>query len=1143
MSDTETTSLVGNIGLQDIDEEYKTKVVSEILNKKNWEESKPSDLYTMRRALAHGKNGTIADGNKKAQETLDLNILALAKDFNNNKNAVLNMEEVYSLQALLDNVSQYDRSEIMAKDENKNVINDAISKINKQIEAFEHEYGINNESLQSVEQIVENTEKMPKVEDLLDKKNAEYVVQPPTSYEDVRLVVQNISKITEASPIVGALRCEGVRQEKDVLQKLQEKTLEIVKNDALWEDVSPENIGNLEYLLEEAASISNIDDEAKKIINKRRDLIAEAKRKHEKNLPRKHSELTDGLNLLDNIEILGELETFGRKTLSEDEQKQIKDNFIKQIRLETEVYLANTSDKEISDKDFVQEFSNRLNTGLFELVSANGASRGELSQEKINERITALLKGAQNKDKSIKINMSTFAGWHAAKQASLEAAYNVTEKKRPGYKEKISSLVEKTKTQDESNKQTHGTAYSLAKGALKSLGWGAAYKVGAIAGPAGLAAVATASTAWQAYNMYKDFRKQQEHAQSKGEKLGFWGYLKDNKLRAAGVLLSSASIVTGGFLAGNSAANTAKAASGIALAAAGAFHQASQAYKAAEGSKWAKFKAGARAFGVSATAFGVAVLAGKTLGGIAGNESVDTPTTESTTEPMTEEFNESQTQTFGEQADKAMNDYYTENKAHQDTDLPTQSAGEQAAEAMYEYYEPNKTFDMNDLTDSQVHKLEIMMLRDPAMANEVIGDGKWHSSAELQKMWEQEDAIDNEIRQKLVKAADKTFDNNGRYVDTGREEEAQANWQRLNEPEKENIPQQPENIVEHEKLEGVLTNKNIDLQFEKPTLDLTDENRPEATPNMEINKIKIDGDEAKIVGENANGERVVNHISTNELGSLDLDYNKIKLMENGDIKIRIDVDVEGKPVEVESVINKEGELVSHRSGSHVYSKEELDYVNSQEQTVARNADRYEKLMTIMDRTSERVSENQVEQSAENQAIEHASQAEEKASIANEKDTPTAQEQENTSPHAAFKEMADKIAPIDMSDAEKLQNNQVIIEQDQFGNNHYVGKDADGNSFRVAVLSKGGELEGGKMMRFIGTNVLLEVSEGHPKHEMLNSQDSSTFIERGAYPDKFAEQLLSDIKENKYDVVKSESAQNNQQLSIAQQVMNSRTTGR
>ena len=81
------------------------------------------------------------------------------------------------------------------------------------------------------------------------------------------------------------------------------------------------------------------------------------------------------------------------------------------------------------------------------------------------------------------------------------------------------------------------------------------------------------------------------------------------------------------------------------------------------------------------------------------------------------------------------------------------------------------------------------------------------------------------------------------------------------------------------------------------------------------------------------------------------------------------------------------------------------------------------------------------------------------------------------------------------------------------------------------------------MRFIGTNVLLEVSEGHPKHEMLNSQDSSTFIERGTYPDKFAEQLLSDIKENKYDVVKSESAQNNQQLSMAQQVMNQKITGR
>ena len=72
--------------------------------------------------------------------------------------------------------------------------------------------------------------------------------------------------------------------------------------------------------------------------------------------------------------------------------------------------------------------------------------------------------------------------------------------------------------------------------------------------------------------------------------------------------------------------------------------------------------------------------------------------------------------------------------------------------------------DVNNLTEEQQHDMEMLFKRDPASANKLLGDGKWHSSAELAKMWE-EGKISDEVKLRMINFAGDHFDDAGHFVD------------------------------------------------------------------------------------------------------------------------------------------------------------------------------------------------------------------------------------------------------------------------------------------------------------------------------------------------------------------------------------------
>ena len=426
----------------------------------------------------------------------------------------------------------------------------------------------------------------------------------------------------------------------------------------------------------------------------------------------------------------------------------------------------------------------------------------------------------------------------------------------------------------------------MTKGALKSLGWGAAYSVAGLAGPAGIAAVATLSFANQARGMYADFRNQRDKLAAQGQKLTFGSYLKDNKLRAAGVLLSATAVVTGGLSAAEflnnpvvqKAVNYARFGSALALGAATAAHQANQAYKKSEGSRWQKFKAASKAFGVSAASFGLGFLAGRAGGEAAGGAFSDDSIAQGT-------------QLSSVSQDEINTPAYSDDNLRFGYKSPfSQFLGQDGAEASDatpplapEPPAPKATeIDPNNLNQEQQYDIDMLFKRAPADANEILDDGEWHSSAELQKMWENGD-ISQEKMQELLDHGAKTFDDKGLFIDAdgkidqAREQDAQE-WQRQHDAASKPDPE-PASFTPEQKA-SVLTGIDLSGLSGKISSPLPDElnlyhgEASNATPSAEpqnqegidVTKVKTDKDgDVKIVYRDEEGRRHVHHTDSSTL--------------------------------------------------------------------------------------------------------------------------------------------------------------------------------------------------------------------------------------------------------------------------------------
>ena len=585
----------------------------------------PSELATLRRALnARPNEQTVAAG-----IALDEHILSQAEKCANGKESVVGIEEAYAFSELLELVKQYPNSNKVK--ENTQILDTALKQIKQEITAFEETYGLDKDNLQApeiVEQNIAMLDGMPSDGQIFALELRPEKLQAPTDLQDVVGIIESAEaskSVPELSVLAGALQCKDL--DEDRRKKLLEMAATRVKSTSALEH---KDFKNFEYLLNAVkASPQALKDS---VIKNKEQLLADARAAYKLQAPVKDKEFQDIYNVLNSLQIKGELKAFGRKTVDQNTKDSDLDLFREQIRRETEIYLANTSRNGISTEDFKQEYADRLRNNLVQLVYADKVSKGQISEKDFGKMFDEMATAAKDK-KPIKINQESIIGWQAAKTNRLESAIKV-EGKKTGYEAPAKAFSSRVKNLDDKLSKKYGALYSVLKTAAKSAGWGTAYSLaGATMGPAGVAMVATASFANTSWNYFKDYKKARNDAMVKGEKPdNLWNYMKKNKLKTAGVFMGAATVAIGiGGLGANAAVHAARAGSGMALAAAGAVNQGANAYKNTKGSKGQKLWAATKAIAVSGAAFAAAVWVGKEVNGIANeayaNNSNPTPPT------------------------------------------------------------------------------------------------------------------------------------------------------------------------------------------------------------------------------------------------------------------------------------------------------------------------------------------------------------------------------------------------------------------------------------------------------------------------------------------------------------------------------------
>ena len=749
----------------------------------------PSELATLRRALnARPNEQTVAAG-----IALDEHILSQAEKCANGKESVVGIEEAYAFSELLELVKQYPNSNKVK--ENTQILDTALKQIKQEITAFEETYGLDKDNLQAPEIVEQNIAKlngMPSDGQIFALELRPEKLQAPTDLQDVVGIIESAEaskSVPELSVLAGALQCKDL--DEDRRKKLLEMAATRVKSTFALEH---KDFKNFEYLLNAVkASPQALKDS---VIKNKEQLLADARAAYKLQAPVKDKEFQDIYNVLNSLQIKGELKAFGRKTVDQNTKDSDLDLFREQIRRETEIYLANTSRNGISTEDFKQEYADRLRNNLVQLVYADKVSKGQISEKDFGKMFDEMAAAAKDK-KPIKINQESIIGWQAAKTNRLESAVKV-EGKKPGYEAPAKAFSSRVKNLDDKLSKKYGAIYSVLKTAAKSAGWGTAYSLaGATMGPAGVAMVATASFANTSWNYFKDYKKARNDAMVKGEKPdNLWNYMKKNKLKTAGVFMGAATVAIGiGGLGANAAVHAARAGSGMALAAAGAVNQGANAYKNTKGSKGQKLWAATKAIAVSGAAFAAAVMVGKGINGIATEAYADTP--DNTSDPTTNNVNNAPTsqpeitleqpqmtepvaeapapQNISapevEQAQPQMTEPVTKAPAPQGISAP-EVEQEQPQEVDWKQTiqdelsqgidKPNAdgpeiplrpdentggettapaeavAIDVNNLTDEQAHDIKMLFLRDPREANAILGQqgNDWMNSRELQESWD-----------------------------------------------------------------------------------------------------------------------------------------------------------------------------------------------------------------------------------------------------------------------------------------------------------------------------------------------------------------------------------------------------------------------
>ncbi len=928
----------------------------------------PSELATLRRALnARPNEQTVAAG-----IALDEHILSQAEKCANGKESVVGIEEAYAFSELLELVKQYPNSNKVK--ENTQILDTALKQIKQEITAFEETYGLDKDNLQAPEIVEQNIAKlngMPSDGQIFALELRPEKLQAPTDLQDVVGIIESAEaskSVPELSVLAGALQCKDL--DEDRRKKLLEMAATRVKSTFALEH---KDFKNFEYLLNAVkASPQALKDS---VIKNKEQLLADARAAYKLQAPVKDKEFQDIYNVLNSLQIKGELKAFGRKTVDQNTKDSDLDLFREQIRRETEIYLANTSRNGISTEDFKQEYADRLRNNLVQLVYADKVSKGQISEKDFGKMFDEMAAAAKNK-KPIKINQESIIGWQAAKTSRLESAVKV-EGKKPGYEAPAKAFSSRVKNLDDKLSKKYGAIYSVLKTAAKSAGWGTAYSLaGATMGPAGVAMVATASFANTSWNYFKDYKKARNDAMVKGEKPdNLWNYMKKNKLKTAGVFMGAATVAIGiGGLGANAAVHAARAGSGMALAAAGAVNQGANAYKNTKGSKGQKLWAATKAIAVSGAAFAAAVMVGKGINGIATEAYADTP--DNTSDPTTNNVNNAATsqpeitpeqpqitepvaeapapqgvlapEVEQEQPQEVDWKQTIQDELSQGIDKPNadgpeiplrpdeNTVGEASAPASAENTGGEASapaeavaIDVNNLTDEQAHDIKMLFLRDPREANAILGQqgNDWMNSRELQESWDNGN-ITPEQKAELVKFAGERFDERGNFVGQNAEQmEAEAkayssahnvagNEVASNESAAQNAENSARNNEPLPEMNPLTAKAET---MEQAGLPKTASAEQQKESDFEIKKIKINDDgTAKIVG-TENGSRTTIKTDAANLDESLQGYDKLKFHNNGDISVN---ETRGD-MKVSYTLSEDGKITNGNVGGTTFEEAKI----------------------------------------------------------------------------------------------------------------------------------------------------------------------------------------------------------------------------
>ena len=928
----------------------------------------PSELATLRRALnARPNEQTVAAG-----IALDEHILSQAEKCANGKESVVGIEEAYAFSELLELVKQYPNSNKVK--ENTQILDTALKQIKQEITAFEETYGLDKDNLQAPEIVEQNIAKlngMPSDGQIFALELRPEKLQAPTDLQDVAGIIESAEaskSVPELSVLAGALQCKDL--DEDRRKKLLEMAATRVKSTFALEH---KDFKNFEYLLNAVkASPQALKDS---VIKNKEQLLADARAAYKLQAPVKDKEFQDIYNVLNSLQIKGELKAFGRKTVDQNTKDSDLDLFREQIRRETEIYLANTSRNGISTEDFKQEYADRLRNNLVQLVYADKVSKGQISEKDFGKMFDEMAAAAKDK-KPIKINQESIIGWQAAKTNRLESAVKV-EGKKPGYEAPAKAFSSRVKNLDDKLSKKYGAIYSVLKTAAKSAGWGTAYSLaGATMGPAGVAMVATASFANTSWNYFKDYKKARNDAMVKGEKPdNLWNYMKKNKLKTAGVFMGAATVAIGiGGLGANAAVHAARAGSGMALAAAGAVNQGANAYKNTKGSKGQKLWAATKAIAVSGAAFAAAVMVGKGINGIATEAYADTP--DNTSDPTTNNVNNAPTsqpeitpeqpqmtepvaeapapqgvlapEVEQEQPQEVDWKQTIQDELSQGIDKPNadgpeiplrpdeNTGGEASAPASAENTGGEASapaeavaIDVNNLTDEQAHDIKMLFLRDPREANAILGQqgNDWMNSRELQESWDNGN-ITPEQKAELVKFAGERFDERGNFVGQDAEQmEAEAkayssahnvagNEVASNESAAQNAENSARNNEPLPEMNPLTAKAET---MEQAGLPKTASAEQQKESDFEIKKIKINDDgTAKIVG-TENGSRTTIKTDAANLDESLQGYDKLKFHNNGDISVN---ETRGD-MKVSYTLSEDGKITNGNVGGTTFEEAKI----------------------------------------------------------------------------------------------------------------------------------------------------------------------------------------------------------------------------